>query len=123
MQANLVEKIKTIASRAQHSQFRIGAMILVKGIPISFGSNHQTKTHPLMKQYDEHKTIHAELSAILKVKDKTILNGATMVVYREHKNGELANSKPCHACSAILKDFGFKTIIYTNNNKWNIEKI
>lgn len=108
---------------ALHEQFKIGALITVKNVPIGCGFNDQIKTHPLMKRYDPHKTIHAELSAILKVKDKSLLNGATMTVFRETKDGVFANSRPCEACQKILKKYGFSEMIYTIENGWKKESL
>lgn len=118
-----LKKAKKIAQKADHDSFQIGAMIMQKNMPLSVGFNMQKKTHPKMKQYHEHKTVHAELAAILKVRHKHNLKGATMVVFRQTKDGKLANSRPCDCCQQILKEYGFKKIIYTINDGWREEKL
>lgn len=102
---------------SDHHAHKLGSVILTSDRKVlSKGYNLRYKTHPIMKQYMSLKTIHAELSAILNVKNKSLLNGATMVVYRQSKDGKVANARPCSTCEQILKSFGFKTIIYTINN-------
>lgn len=118
-----LKKAKKVAQKADHDTFQIGAMVMQKNTPLSFGFNMQKKTHPKMRQYHAHKTVHAELAAILKVRHKHDLKGATMVVFRQTKDGIPANSRPCECCQKILREYGFKKIIYTTDGGWAEEKI
>jgi hypothetical protein len=48
-------------------------------------------------------TIHAERAALKAIGDHSLLRGATLVVVRVNKMGELACSKPCHGCVCHLE--------------------
>lgn len=112
---------KEASKYSDHHSHKLGSVILLKNKPIAVGTNERYKTHPIMKKYSSLKTIHAELSAILSVKNKQSLEGATMVVYRQKKNGTTALSRPCNICEQILKSFKFGKIIYTTENGYNVE--
>jgi hypothetical protein len=62
-------------------------------------------------------TIHAERAVIKMVGDNTLLRGATLVVVRVSKKGELMSSMPCHECTchltkAIAK-YGLRRVYYS----------
>ena len=61
--------------------------------------------------------IHAEWAAAKQVSG----NFDTVFVYRETKDGFLANARPCLLCQAILKTKGCKTILFSTD-KGTIEK-
>jgi deoxycytidylate deaminase len=90
---------------------RIGAVAVKNKSIVGVGCNKR-KTHPIIS-VDNHRKIHAELSACIGV-DRRELNGAVMYVYRENKMGEIANCKPCQYCQAILKEVGIKKVYYTS---------
>lgn len=98
---------------SDHHSHKLGAVILVNRKPISVGYNKRFKTHPIMKQFQSLKTIHAELSAIIGVKNKKSLKNSTMVVYREGKDGRAKLARPCDTCIKVLTSFGINEIIYT----------
>ncbi len=62
-------------------------------------------------------TIHAERAALKKVGDVTLLRGASLVVIRIDKRGQLCNSCPCHECqqhlTAAMKKYGLKCVYYS----------
>lgn len=62
-------------------------------------------------------TIHAERAAIKAVGDISLLRGATMVVVRVNKLGELLNSEPCHECRCVLekamREYGLRRVYYS----------
>ena len=39
-----------------------------------------------------------------------------VVVYREFRNGKLANCRPCPACMAAIKEMGIEQIYYTTED-------
>lgn len=114
---------KRASKYSDHHAHQLGSLILIKGKPVSVGYNMRYKTHPIMKEYHNFKTIHAEVNSILNIKNKALLKGATMVTYRENKAGILSNSRPCSVCEQILRSFGFKEIIYTIDNGFNKEAL
>jgi len=111
----IFKKAQNISLNSNHHAARVGAIIMVKGCQISRACNQKDKTHPYLKKFGffYNQSLHAEMVAIFKVKNKELLKGATMVVYRETKNGHLAMSKPCAICHRLIKEYGFKKIIYS----------
>jgi deoxycytidylate deaminase len=122
MTNTVVRKLQNLRRLSNHKQHKLSALILHRGRPISFGYNNQTKTHPKIKKYSDLKTLHAEMSALFKIKNKSILKDCTMVIYREHRNGVMANAKPCEVCTEMLRDYGITQVIYSTPNGW-IEEI
>ena len=100
-------------SRGEHKTFHHGATIAYKGKLVAVGWN-KNKTHP--KSTDKYKFIHAEMDAMIKAGTKA--RGATLYVARVHKNGCLANSKPCPACHAMALAYGVKEIYYIAEDSW-----
>jgi deoxycytidylate deaminase len=90
---------------------RIGAVAVNKKSIVGIGCNTR-KTHPIIS-INNHRKIHAELNACIGV-DRRELNGATLYVYRENKNGDIANCKPCKYCQVILREVGIKKVYYTS---------
>jgi hypothetical protein len=64
-----------------------------------------------------HMTIHAERAVLKKVGDVSLLKGASLVVIRINKRGQLCNSCPCHECemhlTAAMKKYGLKRVYYS----------
>jgi len=122
-----VLKYYTIAQEesllSDHPAFKLGACLVKKHRVLSSGHNLITKTHPLIRKYDEFKTIHAEVHAIVKMKDKNAIDKATMYIYRAKRNGSLALAKPCDCCRKIMKVFGIKHIHYTTEDGWQSERL
>lgn len=62
-------------------------------------------------------TLHAERAALKAVGDVSLLRGATLVVIRVHKNGEILGSEPCHECKSHLhkcmEKYGLKAVYYS----------
>jgi cytidine deaminase len=56
--------------------------------------------------------IHAEWAAVKKVSGKI----DCVFVYRETKDGSLANARPCLLCQAILRDRGVQTILFSHED-------
>ena len=62
-------------------------------------------------------TIHAERAALKAIGDNSLLRGATLVVVRINKQGELTSSKPCHGCVCHLEKamdcYGLRCVYYS----------
>ena len=111
---------------ADHPKYQLGCSIMIHGKKlIASGANVQTKTHPYIHYNGEffNRGIHAELSAIFRVKNREILKGATIFIYRQTKTGEFANARPCPMCYELIKKYGFKKMIYTTDTGIVEEKI
>lgn len=106
--------------QAQHWQHKIGCALYRKRKLISVGWNIIDKTHPLCLTYENyHVTIHAELMAIIKAKNKIEdFDDCFVVVFRQHKNGKPALAKPCEGCKNILKSFGINYGYWTTEEGW-----
>lgn len=114
-------KILSIAKDASklsdHHSHSIGCAVFDrKGRVLAIGCNKLHHTHPFLRRYNKHKTMHAETNAIFSIRHKHDLKGTSILVYRETKDGELAMAKPCEMCISIIKLFGIKRIFYTSEH-------
>lgn len=88
-----------------------------KGNILSIGKNSYIKTHPLQKKYAliaglPHKQyIHAELAAIIKLKD--VSKAYSIEVIRLNNKGEGLLAKPCIICQQAIKNTPSEHIIHT----------
>lgn len=95
-----------------NSQTFMLAAILAKGKKILSIGHNTSKTHP--KSYHPYKSIHAELSAILKANDD--LEGSTIYVARTSRNiRKIGMAKPCRYCMEMLMDVGVQKVWYTTS--------
>jgi len=119
------KKAREVSFESESPNFKLGSVIMRKGKILSSGCNQRFKTHPYCKYNgaDHNRNLHAELVSIFRIKNKEILRGATLLVYREHKNGTLANSRPCPMCMNEIKRWGIKKVIYTTNHGIFEEKV
>ena len=108
--------------KSNHHSHKMGAVFVRKNHIISSGCNFLTKTHPFVRRLDPHKTMHAEVDAIFKLKNKDQLKGSSVFIYRENVFGP-AIARPCPICMQILKIFGIRKAYYTVNGQWAMEKI
>lgn len=114
MKPKLITIAQNLAKTAKHDMFKLAALVFDKqGRVISAGVNHQTKTHPILRRYDLNKTVHAEAAALLFYKHPQHFKGASIFVYRERKDGNFANAKPCHMCQKLIQQFGISKLYYT----------
>ncbi len=107
---------KTLASKSTHNEQKHGCVIVYKGKVVSSGYN-KAQTHP--KSTHGFNNLHAEMSAIFKLERATSKHVA--YVYREHRSGVKALSKPCQFCEKILRLTGIKTVYYTIEDGWTKE--
>lgn len=122
-----IQYFKIAREQSLMSDFRcrVGACI-VSGKNIFKGYNKR-KTHPKFANPNIHikTSLHAELSCFINAGDNVDLNGASIYVYRETKDGKPAMSRPCEHCMEFLKDAGIKTIYYSTSEfpHWKKEEI
>ena len=100
-------------------QHRHVAVIAKAGRILAVGRN-RNKTHPESITLDENgdrilKSIHAELDAIFKVKNKEQLKGATIYVARLGRGGDPGMSCPCTMCQALINRYGLKRAVFTTD--------
>ena len=104
---------------SQGIQHRHAAIIVKAGRVLSVGRNRD-KTHPDAVGTDEDgevftRTIHAEMDAILKVKNKKHLKGATIYVARKGRNEKAGMSCPCKMCQGLINKYGLKKAVFTTD--------
>ena len=110
------EVAKAVAKTSEYPRIKIGCCIVKKNRILAVGVN-LVKSHPMQKIFNKYRdidpnriynNIHAELDAMLKVANKKDLEGADIYLYREDVFGQRKMSKPCPACSQILKMYKIK---------------
>lgn len=101
-----------LAARSNY-KIQVGAVIVHNGTPIATGYNY-IKSHPKWVT-PKCATLHAEIAAWLTC-GRTNLRGATIYVYRAHKDGTPALARPCANCQAVLREAGVKWMVYSTAN-------
>jgi len=104
----------------QQGKQRLSAICVdSKGRVLSRAVNNYKRSHPLFKHFaesvgesPERIFLHAECSALLKARTKVV---ETIYVARVLKDNSIALAKPCKICTAALKAFGVKNVVYTIN--------
>lgn len=121
---------KATALCSPHKEFYVGCCVVL-GHQILAVAHNQVKSHPLQKELNKFRYapcdsskdyLHAELSALLKLKGMD-LRGAVIYVYREDRNGLIANCRPCPACMTKIREVGIKIIYYTTRDGFCREEL
>lgn len=88
-----------------------------KGRILAAGRNNYHKTHPLQARaalavgLDQKIYLHAEIDALVKVKDWS--KAHRIVVTRFNKHGQPALAKPCPICQRVIRQAGIEIIEHT----------
>lgn len=129
-----LKQAKYMSYYSTFERYHLGAVLYSKGKIIAQGCNSR-KTSPLQKELNKERgfdpdescalnSLHAETACLLKTRYMDIdMSKAIMYIYREHQNGEKALARPCKGCMKALKDFGVKTICYTTESGYCVERI
>lgn len=120
-----MKKAHEVSLEANHPDYRLGCAIVVGKRVTATGYNDKHRSHPYVHHHGTwfNHGIHAELAAIFKVKNRECLKGATIYIYRQTKQGTFANARPCPMCFELIKQCGFKKMVYTVENGIIEEKI
>ena len=115
---------KDISYESDFPRVHIGCVVVNKHRIISKGCNSHTRTHN-KKRFTESSTgmLHAEIAALLPVVNKVDLSGATLYLYRENMQGDIAMCRPCKGCMSFLRACGIKKIYYTTNEGYAEEHL
>lgn len=112
--AGVVKKAIENAEDSRHPKFFLGAVVFKGSRVFGDGRNDIRSFSAIPDRYVEYShSLHAELAAILNCKSD--ISGASILVIREDKNGELKNARPCEWCTETLKHFDVKDVYYTND--------
>ena len=115
---------KAVSELSDHPQHKHGCVVVKGHRIISSGYNSCIRQHRVQAELDMERfgvncpgKLHSETSALLPlIKNDIDLSKASIYIYREHKNGALANSKPCPSCERLIRQFGIKRVYYTVEN-------
>lgn len=114
MLPNTMNIIVNEAEKSSHSFFRHGAISLYKNKILTKGHNQCLNKDIIFT------SMHAEMSVIQQLKRMNLnlkkIKKLTIVVIRINKNGLLRQSKPCNKCQHIMKRYGIKKCIYSNED-------
>lgn len=118
---HLVSAVKRVSTTCDKLTAHLVAVIVKGGSIISWSSNL-----PRMNAYTAIMTdtdcfsIHAEVAAIFRARQKTDLRGCKMFVARITKDnkitqarGQVALAMPCKTCMRAIANYGIKRVIYT----------
>lgn len=113
---------KKESQKSTYHKTHIGAVITQKNKIISRGYN-KLRRHKYSRFSKHGCTLHAEVDAIINA-PKGKLNGSTIYIYRELKDGSAGLSKPCKFCMASLVHKKLRRVVYSNNdNGYEIIKV
>ena len=110
MKPRMFELAKKLSQKST-SRFKLGCVIANKNKVISLGYNSMDKTHP--KVPSVWKMLHAELHALIG-NSYNDTKGCVAYIYRETKDGKLANAKPCQMCEDALRLAGLRKVFYSD---------
>lgn len=116
LNTGIIKKAIQTANKSDMMPFKVGAVIFKNNRIISYGYNakrHCGKIHPKYRNYWD--SLHAEQDAILNVKDWNKLSGASILVIRVTRQGNLSMAKPCDMCMSIINHVGLKEVYYSNH--------
>lgn len=106
---------------------RIGCIIILGNRVLAKGHN-SNKTHPGQEKYNSYRAftnqpnasakVHAEIAALAKCKNANVdWSKVEIYIWRETKDERwCANSSPCSACRAAIRERGIRKIFYTGDN-------
>ena len=133
----LMEEARAVSLASDFKRIHMGCVIAYKGKVIASGCN-SAKTHSLQKKYNIYRmptevetavhAVHAETSAITHFlnyahRSEISPRDCVVYVYREYKDGTSAMARPCPSCMRLLKDVGFRHVVYTTPDGIADEKI
>lgn len=121
----IIDVARALAAQSDHDQHKLSALLLdSKGRIVNYGINHLTKTHPKFHRINKLKTLHAEAALLYSTPLTTKRLGKhSIFIFRSHKDGTLANARPCEDCMKVIKQYGIKSIVYTKDGTINFESI
>lgn len=122
---------RAISKTSDYHGAKLGCVVAYNKNILSVASNSE-KTHTLQKVYNKFRNfnpdeasnkLHSEIHALSWLIGKPInWSKIELYIYRELKNGQPAISKPCEACSKLIKDLGIKTVFYINENGQRVKQ-
>jgi deoxycytidylate deaminase len=120
---------KAVSELSDH-RVKVGCVVVNKHRIIGSGFNSNTKCHKVQALLDKEifgcecpGKLHAEVATLLPlIRDGVDLSKGSIFVYREHRDGTIACSRPCARCERLIKQSGIKKIYFTVENGFAEEK-
>lgn len=119
---HLVSAVKRVKTTCDKLTAHLVAVIVKGGSIISWSSNlpKMNAYTAIMTDNPDCFSIHAEVAAIFRARQKTDLRGCKMFVARITKDnkitqspGKIALAMPCKTCARAIANYGIKRVIYT----------
>lgn len=117
MKNGIQEKARLEAKKSNMERYQIGCVCFKGKRIISYGFNQVRSTSRIPNKYKKFpNSLHAEQHAIMKIRNKEILKGSSILVVRVNRSGEFLMAKPCENCLNTIRFFGIKEIFYSNED-------
>lgn len=106
-----------------HPRWCLGA-VLVRGGSVVAAAHNVRRNSPHLTEGAPGTSLHAEKAVIQKVfyqADRA--EGTTLYVARVSKTGRFRLARPCHMCYSEIVQAGIKTIVYTLDEGYGMERV
>lgn len=121
------EAVSKLSSYPRH---KVGCVVVKGHRIISSGCNSKDRCCSIQAKLDTEKygvkcpgRVHAEIAALLPFfRNKIDLSGASIYVFRKHRDGTLAMARPCSSCQKIIKALNIRKVFYTIEAGYAVEK-
>ena len=117
MTVGILKKAIESAERSKMYPYRLGCVVFRGKRILSCGFNQIRTSNAIPDRFKKFiEALHAEQHAIMRVPNKELLNGASLLVIRINRNGKLTNARPCKNCMKTINYFKISTVYYSNEN-------
>lgn len=119
MEQWIISEFLSIAAKKStvHSKFVAIIMFRNKVISTGFNSVKDISSKNCYEKYEPNKhSIHAERDAIMKVKNKAILNKCRIIIYKLTHSGVVKECGPCEMCFKLLNKYCLKQKRFNKTN-------
>lgn len=130
-QRSFFESAKAVSILSDHPNFHLGCVIVEGSRIISSGCNSVTRCSLIQRKLDnnqfggEHRgACHAETAALLPlIRQRADLTSCAAYLYRSHKDGSIAMSRPCSRCMSLMRAVGIRRVFFTVEGGYAVEDI
>ena len=130
-QRSFFESAKAVSILSDHPNFHLGCVIVEGSRIISSGHNSVTRCSLILRSLvliqigGEHRwDCQAETAALLPlIRQRANLTSCAAYLYRSHKDGSLAISRPCSRCMSLMRAVGIRRVFFTVEGGYAVEDI